>query len=211
MIILNIGPRVSKFKPKPKAQNRKLQQISNNSDPDVGPVQHGENIHSVPSQTDFIENEPALSFQTETISDYHVNEDSISLSELSQMDSVNETGRSLKRSRRLASKALQTIDEAENEGIDDFVPENESLVDRIESKSKSKSKAKKPLDESKKPVRKRKKDKEVSGELTEVPKKKFSHSTKRNKRPGKYSSSSSSYLVNPTNSKAKVGSAEGKM
>ncbi|XP_021988023.2 transcription factor TFIIIB component B''-like [Helianthus annuus] len=181
--IKTTGPRVSKFKPKPKAQNRKLQQISNNSDPDVGPVQHGENIHSVPSQTDFIENEPALSFQTETISDYHVNEDSISLSELSQMDSVNETGRSLKRSRRLASKALQTIDEAENEGIDDFVPENESLVDRIESKSKSKSKAKKPLDESKKPVRKRKKDKEVSGELTEVPKKKFSHSTKRNKRP----------------------------
>ncbi|MFS7979673.1 putative transcription factor MYB/SANT family [Helianthus anomalus] len=179
--VTTTGPRVSKFKPK--AQNRKQQQISNNPDPDVGPVQHGENIHSVPSQTDFIENEPAPSFQTETISDYHVNEDSVTLTELSQMHSVNETGRSSKRSRRLASKALQTIDEAENEGIDDFVPENESLVDRIESKSKSKSKAKKPLDESKKPVRKRKKDKEVSGELTEVPKKKFSHGTKRNKRP----------------------------
>ncbi|KAJ0700714.1 hypothetical protein HanOQP8_Chr10g0371291 [Helianthus annuus] len=202
MIILNIGPRVSKFKPKPKAQNRKQQQISNNPDPDVGSVQHGENIHSVPSQTEFIENEPAPSFQTETISDYHVNEDSISLSELSQMDSVNETGRSSKRSRRLASKVLQIIDEAENEGIDpdnnndDFVQENESLVDRTESKSKSKSKskAKKPLDESKKPVRKRKKDKEVSGELTEVPKKKFSHSTKRNKRPGKFSSKSFCFL-----------------
>ncbi|KAJ0884314.1 putative transcription factor MYB/SANT family [Helianthus annuus] len=182
------GPRVSKFKPKPKAQTRKLEQIANNPDQDVGPVQHGENISSIPSQTAFVENEPAPSFTPETISDYHVNEESISLTELSQMDSVNQTGRSSKRSRRLKSKALQIIDEVEIEGNDanndDYVPEIETIDDDDnESKSKSKSKAKKPLDENKKPVRKRKKDKEVSGDLTEVPKKKFSHSTKRNKRP----------------------------
>ncbi|KAJ0522465.1 putative transcription factor MYB/SANT family [Helianthus annuus] len=181
------GPRVSKFKPKPKAQTRKLEQIANNPDQDVGPVQHGENISSIPSQTAFVENEPAPSFTPETISDYHVNEESISLTELSQMDSVNQTGRSSKRSRRLKSKALQIIDEVEIEGIDadndDYVPEIETIDDDNESKSKLKSKAKKPLDENKKPVRKRKKDKEVSGDLTEVPKKKFSHSTKRNKRP----------------------------
>ncbi|KAF5787005.1 putative transcription factor MYB-HB-like family [Helianthus annuus] len=181
------GPRVSKFKPKPKAQTRKLEQIANNPDQGVGPVQHGENISSIPSQTAFVENEPAP-FTPETISDYHVNEESISLTELSQMDSVNQTGRSSKRSRRLKSKALQIIDEVEIEGNDanndDYVPEIETIDDDDnESKSKSKSKAKKPLDENKKPVRKRKKDKEVSGDLTEVPKKKFSHSTKRNKRP----------------------------
>ncbi|XP_076954840.1 uncharacterized protein LOC143629455 [Bidens hawaiensis] len=185
--ITGSGPKASKFKPKPKAQKRKLKRAANNPVQDVGPLQHGENVNSVSS---FSQEEILTDLvPTETISDYHLTEEeSISLSEISQMDSVNEAGRSSERLTRLASKALYVIDEAEIEIIDnnnndiDFVPENESLDDRIESKSKSKSKSKKPVDENKKPVKKRKKATEVQNELTEVPKKKFSHSTKRNKR-----------------------------
>ncbi|KAK1417494.1 hypothetical protein QVD17_26623 [Tagetes erecta] len=201
--ITGSGTRAGKFKPKPKAQSRKIEQIANNPDQDVGPIQHGENIHEVPSQSDLMENEPASSFTpdellgtssirvtdtapTETISDYHVNEEPINMSEISQVDSVNETGRSSQRVKRVTSKALQLIDEAENEGIDDndnnddYVPENEALTEKKERKSKRKSK--KSLNENKNPVRKRKKGKEVGDELIEAPKKKFSHSTKRKSR-----------------------------
>ncbi|KAI3803694.1 hypothetical protein L1987_31854 [Smallanthus sonchifolius] len=208
--ITRSGQRVSKFKPKPKAQSRKMEQIPNNPDQNVGPVQHGENICSVPSQTDFMENEPGPSFTpdeilgtssirttdsvpTETTSDYYVNEEPINLTETSQVDSVNEAGRSSERLTRPSNKSLQLIDETKNEGIDannnndDYVPENESLIGKKGSKSKPKSK--KLLNENKKPARKRKKVTEVVEELTEAPKlieapkKKFSHSTKRNKRP----------------------------
>ncbi|XP_076940651.1 uncharacterized protein LOC143609916 [Bidens hawaiensis] len=171
-------PNVAEFFPRPKAQTRKVKQIANNYDQDVGHVQHEQSIHSVPSQTDFMENEHAPLFTDsvpkETISDFHMVDKSISLTEISQMDSVNEARRSSERLTGHASKALH---------IDiDFVPENESLVDRNKSKWKSKSKSKKPVDENKKPVRKCKKATEVQNELTEVPKKKFSHSTKRNDR-----------------------------
>ncbi|KAD6795286.1 hypothetical protein E3N88_06182 [Mikania micrantha] len=177
----NIGPRAGKFKPKPKpkskpqVQSRKMDQIPNNPDQDEGPVQNGEDICLVPSQPDFMENEPTPLFTpdvgtssiritdsvpTETVSDYYVNED--------------------------ANKALQLRDEGENEDVDDnnnddeYVPENESLIGKKESKSKRKSK--KPIDENKKLVGKRKKIKEVLDEITEVSKKKFKHSTRRNKR-----------------------------
>ncbi|KAL8224606.1 hypothetical protein R6Q57_020081 [Mikania cordata] len=90
----NIGPRAGKFKPKPKSkpqvQSRKMDQIPNNPDQGEGPVQNGEDICLVPSQPDFMENEPTPLFTpdvgtssiritdsvpTETVSDYYVNED----------------------------------------------------------------------------------------------------------------------------------------
>ncbi|KAL8189130.1 hypothetical protein R6Q57_029391 [Mikania cordata] len=173
----NIGPRAGKFKPKskPQVQSRKMDQIPNNPDQDEVPVQNGEDICLVPSQPDFMENEPTPLFTpdvgtssiritdsvpTETASDYNVNED--------------------------ANKALRLRDEGENEDVDDnnnddeYVPENESLRGKKESKSKRRSK--KPIDENKKLVGKRKKIKEVLDEITEVSKKKFKHSTRRNKR-----------------------------
>ncbi|KAI3716054.1 hypothetical protein L6452_23108 [Arctium lappa] len=99
------GPRVGKFKPKPKAQTRKLEQIVTAPDKDLVSVQYEENVHSVSSQTNYMENKAAPSFTaddmlgsssmrvtdsapTETIFDFHVNEESMNLAEISQMDSV---------------------------------------------------------------------------------------------------------------------------
>ncbi|KAK9071151.1 hypothetical protein SSX86_009719 [Deinandra increscens subsp. villosa] len=185
------GPRVSKFKPKPKAQNRKMEQSANNPDQDTGPIKHGENVGSVPSQTDFLENEPVPSSSPDEIlgtssigiSDCQVNE-APNLTETSQVDSVNEAGGSSDRLTTLANETLRLVDEDENEDIgdgnnnDDYVPpENVSLTEKKAHKSK------KPLNDKKKPVRKRKKLTEIVDELTEVPKKKSSHTTRRNKKP----------------------------
>lgn len=97
------GPRVGKFKPKPKAQTRKLEQIATTPDKDLASVQYEENVDSAPSQTNYMENKAVPSFTaddilgsssmrvtdsapTETIFDFHVNEESMNLAD--QMDSV---------------------------------------------------------------------------------------------------------------------------
>ncbi|XP_024979455.1 uncharacterized protein LOC112516570 isoform X2 [Cynara cardunculus var. scolymus] len=97
------GPRVGKFKPKPKAQTRKPEQIVTSPDKDLASVQYEENVHSVSSQTNYMQNKDVPSFTeddilgsasvrvtdsapTETIFDFHVNEESMNLAD--QMDSV---------------------------------------------------------------------------------------------------------------------------
>ncbi|KAI3789329.1 hypothetical protein L2E82_02122 [Cichorium intybus] len=214
------GPKVGKFKPKPKAQTRKP-----------------ENIHSVPSETDYMDNASVPSFTPDElfgtssigITDSiptNVNEESLTFTDFSQVDSVipehldaipetpsvghesvkkgkgqpcepspeNQASRSSERLRRQSKKSLALVDEFDNEGIhehgneennnninnndnnniDDYRPENETLNERKGRKSK------KPVNEKEKPVRKRKKASEVP-ESTKV-KKKFPHSTRRNKR-----------------------------
>nr|XP_043624699.1 uncharacterized protein LOC122596221 [Erigeron canadensis] len=198
------GPKVCKFKPKPKAQTRRVQQTADLPVLDSVPVQYEENNHSVPSQNNFMENEVFPSFTqdespglssirvtdsvpTETISDIHVNEDPIDLVENSQVDSEHQSGVSSERL-KVPNKRLQLIDESDDEGINDVHrnednnnvgnhgPENEIKSGRKGRKSK------KPVSNKEKPVRKRKKVSEVPGESTKAPKKKFSHSTRRNKR-----------------------------
>lgn len=200
----HIGTKVGKFKPKPKAQARKVEQIANTHD------QHTmENICTFPSQTNFMENESIPSFTpdeildssaikltdsvpTETISDFHVNEDPINMAEISQVDSVNQAGRSSKRLKNKPHKTLELADELENEGTnDDFVHENEDNnndgdcgPEKEISGEKKGSKSKRTVNEKEKSVRKRKMASEVPSDSNKVAKRKFSHSTKRNRRQG---------------------------
>ncbi|KAJ0077619.1 hypothetical protein Patl1_36484 [Pistacia atlantica] len=99
---------------------------------------------------------------------------------------------SMKLRKRVA--APQLVDEPDDETHDSFTAEPlSSNVDedvgnngsRVESKAQKKRaprKSKKPVPENEKPVRKRKKSNEESDQSTKEPPKKFSHSTRRNRR-----------------------------
>ncbi|PWA53386.1 Homeodomain-like protein [Artemisia annua] len=203
------GPRFGKYKPKPKAQTRKLEHIASTREHDVGSVQHVENIHLDPSKTDSMENEHVPMFTpdeilgassiratdavpTETISDYTLNVEQIYLEEISKMVYGNEGGRSSEKIERRSNKTFELIDEPEDEGYgDDLIRRNETNNDKDRDggpesqslKERKGSQSKKSLDKTKKPARKRKKAGEaVPSESTKPVKKKFIHSTKRNKR-----------------------------
>ncbi|KAJ0010440.1 hypothetical protein Pint_34749 [Pistacia integerrima] len=99
---------------------------------------------------------------------------------------------SMKLRKRVA--APQLVDEPDDETHDSFTAEplssnvDEDVVNngyRVESKAQKKRaprKSKKPVPENEKPVRKRKKSNEESDHSTKEPPKKFSHSTRRNRR-----------------------------
>jgi transcription factor TFIIIB component B'' len=111
----------------------------------------------------------------------------------------NEGGKSSRKLRKRV--AFQLIDEPDDEANDNgslsAEPPSNSSVDededyddefRVESKSQKKRaprKSKKPEAENGKPVRKRKKANEAADQSTKEPPKKFSHSTRRNRRCGK--------------------------
>lgn len=92
--------------------------------------------------------------------------------------------------------APQLVDEPDDETLDSFTAEPPSSnVDedvgidghRVESKAQKKRaprKSKKSVPENEEPVQKRKKSNEASDQSTKEPPKKFSHSTRRNRRRG---------------------------
>lgn len=213
-MIFNIGPRFGKYKPKPKAQTRKLEHIASTREHDVGSVQHVENIHLDPSKPDYMENEHVPMFTpdeilgassiratdavpTETISDYTLNVEQIYLEEISQMVFGNERGRSSEKIEKRSNKTFELIDEPEDGGSgNDLIHRNENNNDKDRDggpesrslKGRKGSLSKKSLDKTKKPARKRKKAGEaVPSESTKAVKKKFTHGTKRNKRQGNIS------------------------
>ena len=115
---------------------------------------------------------------------------------------ASEENEGCKSSRQLRKRvAFQLIDEPEDEANDDSSfsaePPSNSSVDededyddefRVESKSQKKRaprKPKKPEGENGKPVRKRKKANEAADQSAKEPPKKFSHSTRQNRRCGK--------------------------
>ena len=78
------------------------------------------------------------------------------------------------------SPSNSSIDEDEDEDNDE-----EYRADIKLQKKRAPRKSKKPEAENGKPVRKRKKANEAADQLTKEPRKKFSHSTRRNRRCGK--------------------------
>ncbi|XP_071691747.1 uncharacterized protein [Rutidosis leptorrhynchoides] len=149
------GTKLGKFKPKPNAQTRKVDQIAKTT--------------------------------TETISEFNVIEDSTNPTEVSQVNLENQAGRSSKRLRKKSNKAFELVDEPDDDITNDAVVlgnEDNNCGPEIEPVSEIESnKSKKLVTEKVKKVRKRKKADEDTGGLNEAPKKKFRHSTKRNRRP----------------------------
>lgn len=104
-----------------------------------------------------------------------------------------EGGKSSRQLRKQSAQQLvdEPVDEAyeppsiSNTDIDEDDGEDENRENSPSQKKKAPRKCKKPLPESDKPVRKRKKANEAPDQATKVPPKKFSHSTRRNKRRGK--------------------------
>ncbi|KAL4615834.1 hypothetical protein ACB092_07G155500 [Castanea dentata] len=166
---------------------RNLAETSHSDGPILGDILHSEDVPEIPVEV----NAKIGKGEASTASNLPQKQ--------KQSATAGEENDGGKSSRKLRKRvAFQLIDEQDDGANDDFSaepPSNSSIDEdedednndeyKVESKSQKKRaprKSKKPEAENGKPVRKRKKANEAADQSTEKPPKKFSHSTRRNRR-----------------------------
>ncbi|XP_075674341.1 uncharacterized protein LOC142643554 isoform X1 [Castanea sativa] len=169
------------------AELRNLAETSHSDGPILGDILHSEDVPEIPVEV----NAKIGKGEASTASNLPQKQ--------KQSATAGEENDGGKSSRKLRKRvAFQLIDEQDDGANDDFSaepPSNSSIDEdedednndeyKVESKSQKKRaprKSKKPEAENGKPVRKRKKANEAADQSTEKPPKKFSHSTRRNRR-----------------------------